>query len=47
MKENELTYELICAAVNGDREALDQILIEQNRCAMACQGYGIAIFFFL
>ena len=27
MKENELTYELICAAVNGDREALDQILI--------------------
>ena len=27
MKENELTYELICAAVNGDREALDQILV--------------------
>ena len=27
MKENELTYELICAAVKGDREALDQILI--------------------
>ena len=24
-----------------------QILIEQNRCAMACQGCGIAIFFFL
>ena len=47
MKENELTYELICAAVNGDREALDQILIEQNRCAMAYQGCGIAIFCFL
>lgn len=27
MKENELTYELICAAVLGEREALNQILI--------------------
>ena len=24
-----------------------KIIIEQNRCAMACQGCGIAIFFFL
>lgn len=24
-----------------------QKVIEQNRCAMAYQGYGIAIFFFL
>ena len=44
MKENELTYELICAAVKGDRDALDQILIEQNRCAMACQGCGAVLF---
>lgn len=27
MKENELTYDLICAAVSGEREALNQILI--------------------
>ncbi len=26
MKENELTYELICAAVKGEEEALNQIL---------------------
>lgn len=28
-------------------ELLRQIYIEQNRCAMACQGCGIAIFCFL
>ena len=26
MKENELTYELICAAVKGEEEALNPIL---------------------
>ena len=27
MKKNELTYELICAAVNGEKTARDRILI--------------------
>ena len=26
MKENDLTYELICAAVNGEKTALEEIL---------------------
>lgn len=26
MKENALTYELICAAVNGEKTALEEIL---------------------
>ena len=30
-----------------EMDYLLQILIEQNRCAMACQGCGIAIFCFL
>ena len=33
----------ICEALNSGLE----IILEQNRCAMACQGCGIAIFCFL
>ena len=32
---------------SGRLRFIVKIQIEQNRCAMACQGYGIAIFYFL
>ena len=40
---NQIVLGLI-AAINL---IFPKILIEQNRCAMACQGCGIAIFCFL
>ena len=39
MKENDLTYELICAAVNGEKTALEEILRFYDDYINACLLY--------
>ena len=51
--EQGVSEEIIATAISNTTtdkdgiELLSKIGIEQNRCAMACQGCGIAIFCFL